>query len=236
MSSSKILFLTLAIYLPLLSSSVAHGWGSPKPKLSYKNYKIEGFSVRVLSSIQSDPLVNPVLYRLQQKLSEAKRLSPRRLGGMGNRVVIWLTNSNKSNAAVYHPSAQWLRQNGQPPELEKGIEISNLKNFLDWNVTGDQPMMVVHELVHAYHDQVLSFTNYGVKNAYIKALASKKYERVRYRTPEGPLMKAYALNDEKEYFAEISEAYFGTNDYYPFTREDLRSFDPDGYQLMLTYW
>ena len=33
--------------------------------------------------------------------------------------------------------------------------------------------------------------------------------------------EAYALTDEFEYFAEITEANFWTNDYYPFVKSDL---------------
>ncbi|MDA0685128.1 MAG: T9SS type A sorting domain-containing protein, partial [Bacteroidetes bacterium] len=36
-----------------------------------------------------------------------------------------------------------------------------------------------------------------------------------------------------EYLAEISEAFFGRNDYYPFTRSDLVSHDPKGYALLM---
>ena len=137
---------------------------------------------------------------------------------------------------VYHPSAQWLAQNGQNTDFARGIEIANLKNYLDWNVVGDQPMMVLHELSHAYHDQILSFGNKSVINAFTSARDSRSYESVPYRSQAGPKLKAYALNDEKEYFAEISEAYFGVNDYYPFVRSELQTFDPLGYSLMVSIW
>ncbi|MEE8389889.1 MAG: hypothetical protein V3S14_03710, partial [Anaerolineae bacterium] len=37
----------------------------------------------------------------------------------------------------------------------------------------------------------------------------------------------YALKNDKEYFAESSEAYFGTNDFFPFVRAELRRHDPE---------
>jgi hypothetical protein len=60
------------------------------------------------------------------------------------------------------------------------------------------------------------------------------YARVRY--VHGGEQKAYATTDPKEYFAETSEAYFGKNDFYPFTREELKRFDPVGFQLMEQVW
>ena len=45
-------------------------------------------------------------------------------------------------------------------------------------------------------------------------------------------MRAYALNGPNEYFAELTEAYFGKNDFYPFNRDDLKHHDPDGFRLV----
>jgi hypothetical protein len=40
----------------------------------------------------------------------------------------------------------------------------------------------------------------------------------------------------KEYFAELTEAYFGKNDFFPFERADLKKYDPTGYKLMQDVW
>lgn len=47
---------------------------------------------------------------------------------------------------------------------------------------------------------------------------------------------AYALNNEKEYFAEITEAYFGINDYFPFNYNDLNNYDIVGFNAALFVW
>ena len=39
-----------------------------------------------------------------------------------------------------------------------------------------------------------------------------------------------------EYFAEASEAYFGTNDFYPYVRSELRRHDPRMYHLLERLW
>jgi hypothetical protein len=54
--------------------------------------------------------------------------------------------------------------------------------------------------------------------------------------PEGDLRRAYAMQNAREYFAELSEAYFGANDYEPFDREALRTFDPAGFDAVKRLW
>jgi hypothetical protein len=39
-----------------------------------------------------------------------------------------------------------------------------------------------------------------------------------------------------EYFAESSEAYFGTNDFYPFVRAELKAHDPEMFKLVGELW
>ena len=49
-------------------------------------------------------------------------------------------------------------------------------------------------------------------------------------------VRAYALNNEREYFAELTEAFFGRNDYYPFVATDLAEYDPQGYAVLRQVW
>jgi len=46
----------------------------------------------------------------------------------------------------------------------------------------------------------------------------------------------YAMNNEMEYFAELTEAFFGFNDFYPFSRDQLKAHDPDGYSMIDVAW
>jgi hypothetical protein len=48
--------------------------------------------------------------------------------------------------------------------------------------------------------------------------------------------KAYALSNHKEYFAESTEAYFGKNDFYPFTRDELKTHDRQMHDLLQKLW
>ena len=142
-------------------------------------------------------------------------------------------------AAEYHPSRDWLIQNGYIPEKEKAIEISNMSNFLAWS-DSNQPWMVLHELVHAYHDQVLGYGNADVFNAFQAAQSGQLYQNVLYLPGNGVtpwvVAVAYAMTNHNEYFAEITEAYLGFNDYFPFDRNDLEVYDPIGFALTASTW
>jgi len=50
---------------------------------------------------------------------------------------------------------------------------------------------------------------------------------------EGP---HYAANNDKEYFAEGTEAYFYRNDFYPFVRAELKEHDPVLHDLLEEIW
>jgi dipeptidyl-peptidase-4 len=95
-------------------------------------------------------------------------------------------------------------------------------------------MVVLHELAHAYHDQVLGFDHPGIIEAYAKAKASGVYEQVLQYT--GKRVRHYALTDHKEYFAEGTEAYFYRNDFYPFVGAELKEHDPALHALLVQIW
>ena len=96
------------------------------------------------------------------------------------------------------------------------------------------PMMILHELAHAYHHQVLGFEHPRIKAAFDRAAQSGTYDAVL--RGNGNTERAYAITNHKEYFAETSEALFGTNDFYPFNRIELARHDPGMHALLLDLW
>jgi hypothetical protein len=96
------------------------------------------------------------------------------------------------------------------------------------------PAVILHELAHAYHDQVLGFDNAEIVAAYEKAKAAGTYENVLLYTGRG--VKHYGLTNAKEYFAEATEAYFYRNDFYPFVRAELQELEPETCALLARLW
>ncbi len=97
-----------------------------------------------------------------------------------------------------------------------------------------QPWAVLHELAHAYHDQQLGFGEKRIAGAWQRFADSGKYESVRHIS--GRMVRHYALTDAKEFFAEMTEAYVGLNDFHPFHRADLREGEPEIFDLMREIW
>jgi hypothetical protein len=146
---------------------------------------------------------------------------------------IWVEIADPHHPCMcYHVSPNWLREHGMNPAKAGSVEIANATNFLSWTL--DQPWMVLHELAHGYHDQVLGFDHAEIRACYDAAVASKSYESVL--RGDGSKGRAYALVNHKEYFAEATEAYFGTNDFFPFVRAELKQHDPRMYELIRTVW
>lgn len=199
---------------------------------SEKTQTVAGFSVVIKSDVKNKNLEKAII-RLRRLLLHVQKVAPKLYLATKDKVKIWITDAKwQDTAAAYNPSTIWLIKHGHDPRLAAGIEIINLNSFLDWSVGNDQPMMILHELTHAYHDQVIGYDNKEILSAFKKAIADGKYLKVRYQTMTGPIYSAYARTDHKEYFAEISEAYFGKNDYYPFNRAQLKTYDPAGYKLV----
>ena len=94
--------------------------------------------------------------------------------------------------------------------------------------------MIIHELAHAFEAQVREADRAELESAYQAAWDSGRYESVPRRG--GGKDRAYALTDVHEYFAELSEAYFGENDFYPFNQWELKTFDPKGFEAIESLW
>lgn len=137
-------------------------------------------------------------------------------------------------AMQYHPDVKWLRARGHDPRLAKKVHITRARALLERGQLLKHPAVVLHELAHAYHDQVLGFDHGDVEAAYRKAKASGSYENVLLYT--GRKVRHYGMNNAKEYFAEGTEAYFYRNDFYPFVRAELKEHDPGLHAVLEQIW
>jgi hypothetical protein len=200
----------------------------------YEARQLEGWTLRINQALlKNETLAKDTLRLLEFQLYQIKRVVPGPALAELQKTAIWIELAGKDFPCMcYHPSAQWLREHDFNPEKAGGVEISNATNFLQW--TKEQPWMVLHELAHSYHHKVLGYEHAGIKGAYQHAAASKKYESVRHIS--GRMQRHYALNNDQEYFAESTEAFFGTNDFYPFVRAELQEMDPEMYHLLRKVW
>jgi dipeptidyl-peptidase-4 len=141
--------------------------------------------------------------------------------------------------AEYHPGADWLRKSGRDPAMARCVEFTNVRIYQE--EVNRMPWFVLHELAHGYHDRELpkGFGNTEIAAAYARARDSGKYDKVERHLGNGrpnTFEKAYAMTTPMEYFAETTEAYFGRNDFFPFTRDELKKHDPDMFELLGKLW
>jgi hypothetical protein len=219
-----------------LVAGPAHAQGSSfDPTSVYGRESIRGFTVLVNPEVSIHKReATEMRKELESQLAAIVRAMPSpRLPAL-RKVWIWVEwQKQKNGAAEFHPSAEWLKSHGYNPDKAGHIELSNTRHFVEWSRSA-QPWMVLHEMAHAYHHLVLGENCKAIEAAYRHAVEEELYESVAYCG--GGKQKAYALTNAKEYFAELSEAYFGRNDFYPFVRSDLKKHDPQGFQLMEQIW
>lgn len=244
---SLLLVCTLAAMTPLLvtaqegpvtsrpaPSTRASAVAGYEPLERYESRQIEGWTVLINKGILEQETLGPaVLREMESQLYLASRHLPPKAVEKLKGVKIWVElNDRGFPGGVYHPNAQWLRSHGYNPAKAKCVEIGNARNLLTWTL--EQPYMVMHELAHAYHDQVLGYDNPGIAAAYQEAVASKRYDAVL--RANGQTVRHYGLNNDQEFFAEMSEAFFGANDFYPFVRAELKTSDPKTYTAIAEAW
>jgi hypothetical protein len=206
---------------------------------SHNDRLIEGWMVHVSTKIEPTVLAN-ALPLLTAQLQEIVRVVPAKAVAELQKVTLWINPEYPKvhPRAEFHPDADWLRDNGRDPVMAKGVEFTNVRIFEA--ETRRMPNFVLHELAHAYHNRTvrMSFGNLEIKAAYQKAKASGKYDRVERKDSEGRsrMDRAYAMTNPQEYFAECSEAYFSRNDFFPFTRDELKQHDPEMFELLERLW
>ncbi len=211
--------------------------GSAKPA-SRTTRAIEGWAVRVDDRLLTGPdveLGTRALRFLEAKLIDVKAVVSadrvRKLQAVP--IVLDLTHGGL-RSMQYHPSAEWLTANGYAPDLAKCVHLPRAADVATRRNVREQPWVVLHELAHAYHDRVLGFDDPRVRAAYEGYKRGGRGDRTLAH--DGARARHYALTDHKEFFAEMTESYFGANDFFPFNRAELRESEPDVHELMAHVW
>jgi len=222
-----------------LCSAMASSAAEPKPTF-YQPIKkdVEGWSIAVdpeLLHSKNKAVADKAFTGLANHLQRVKFILPEAKVKELQKLPIRLElNNPRLGNMQYHPSVSWLRANRHDPALVKHVHIPRAAALYAPHMWAKHPYVVMHELAHAYHDQVLSFGNKEIIAAYEAAKKAGIYEKVLLHT--GRTVRHYGLNNHKEYFAEATEAYLGVNDFYPFVRAELEKHDPRMFKLMQKIW
>ena len=197
--------------------------------------EIEGWTIKVDPKLIEDKeTAERAMEALANHLQRIKYIVPQRRLAELRKLPIWVDLEHELGNMQYHPDRGWLLSHGHDPRLVKHVHIPRAKNLWARHMWAKHPYVVLHELAHAYHDQVLSFDNQRIIDTFNSAKDAKIYEEVLLYT--GRKVRHYGLSNHKEYFAESTEAYFGVNDFYPFVRAELKQHDPKMFDLLKEIW
>ena len=200
--------------------------------------QLEGWTVRVDDRLLQPPneaLGQRALKFLDSKLTDITYvMAPEALAKLRTVNIVLDLIHGKLSPMQYHPDADWLRENGYATNLVKCVHIPEAADMLTSRNINEQPWVILHELAHGYHDQVLGFEEPRILKAYENYKKSGHGDAALLYN--GTRVRHYGLTDQKEFFAEMTESYFGENDFYPFNRAELMTAEPEIYELMTAIW
>jgi hypothetical protein len=220
------------------SASAPPTCDTPSYEDRYCRFQLEGWTVELNAALIRDnpSLAGTTLDGLRRQLKDIVGRVPAVRVAELRRITVWIEpqqGPGDEPQLVHHPTGStWPEDHGYPPAQRGSIKIRNAQHFV--NRLQGVYAQVLHEFAHAYHEVILGFDDRSVANAFENAIQTGLHQSVAYKG--GGSKRSYALTNHKEYFAELSEAYFGSNDYFPFNRAELQSYDPIGFAAVRAAW
>lgn len=195
--------------------------------------RLQGWDVYIEQQLvdRNDVRVFLAMRLLNEKLQELKTLLPQQALKQLQTVPIFFSENKEFDAEFYF-FEPYVYRTGKDIKMMNGIEFRSISFFLEESKFS--PMLLLHEMAHAYHKKNYQRIDKMVMRAYRHAETHKLYQRVLSVTNQ--YARAYALQSPFEYFAELSEAYFGRNNYFPFERDELQEYDEMGYRMVEKAW
>ena len=175
--------------------------------------QIDGFTVRIDVSLLGGThgiLGNKTLRLLRADFARIETVVPEAVVEQWKKVTIVIDREHPLKNMQYHPSRDWLVNNGYEGDLEKCVHIAKAGVYASADHYFVQPCALARAQLEGNYESVL----------FVK----------------GGKRKHYALSNHKEYFAEATEAWFGQNDFYPFVRGELEEHDPLLFELFKEIW
>ncbi len=237
-----LIILTLLLAFPMVPL-IAEDTKTVNATIERETQELNGWKVHINRELlKNEPKATRIaLGLLTKQLAEIVRVVPEPAVAELRKVPLYFSPEypNKNGGAEFHPGAEWLKDNGRDPVMVKGVEFSNIPNFEQ--ETRRMPNFALHELAHAYHNIVLKegFGNPQLIATFERAKETGGYDKVeRWHGKEGQntFERAYAITNPMEYFAETTEAYFSRNDFFPFNSGELKTHDPEMYDLLTELW
>lgn len=214
----------------------------------YATFEHQGFTFKIKEDVLETEEAQAAIAKMRADLDNIVSFCPADKLEVMRPNPIWMEENNPKNrsAAWYHWDAEWPGNNGDLAAKGDCLEITNYNMYVE-SSTRNQPLMVFHELCHLYHDQGMSEENRQlIAEAYRHARENDMYKGTAYRSRtdlpeeewdyERAKNGAYCMNNDREFFTELSEAYWGDNDFYPFNYQQLKDYDPVAFAAIEKIW
>ena len=175
------------------------------------------------------------LKALEAKLTDINAVvPPDKLEKLHAVTIVLDLSHGKLNSMQYHPDADWLRENGYDPRAGPLRPYSG--GAATTRTAADQRAAMVRP---PRVGPCLSRPGVGIRRS-PDSRRLPAYKKSGHGDAAllvtGQRVRHYGLTDHKEFFAEMTEAYFGTNDFFPFNRGELMTAEPEIYKLLLEIW
>jgi hypothetical protein len=192
--------------------------------LGHELRNIHGWIVAIDHRLLDDETGARALALLEKELRFISEKIPVRYAKKLQAIPIYLDKSHgQLKGEMYHPDLQWLIDHHYDPSLWRCVQVPRAVEFCDRGRREKEPHPLLHQLIHGFQDQA-----FGFKDPRIVA----GYERFK----AGRSGKHPALIRPREYFLEMSLAYFNIGRVPPKTAEALKRDDAETYRLIEDCW
>ena len=153
---------------------------SPKyndPVENYHKIDLDGWTFMLNKRLDDHPdQKREGLKALQWQLWMIERIVPADAVKAMKKTTIWVEYKCVA-AAQYHPGRDWLVENNYNPAKTKCVDVGDITRYTN-NLPGRATMVMLHEMIHAWHDQVLGFDDQRIIKAFEKSRDSGVYDKV----------------------------------------------------------
>ena len=213
-----------------------------KPQREYQAVRAGERSIQVEKQLPADApkLAARAVARLDKKISQALELMPEPARARLKKVRFFLMYGPKARAGGHDNGLEFFQKHApahykhMDPAWGGCVVVYSAENYAGisdfWALKA-----VFHELAHAHHLEQWPEDQPDIYGAWDKAMKRGLHHGVK--DDEGKTLDAsYAAVNQLEYFAELSCMYFTGCNYYPFTRTELKAYDPVGYEMIVKMW
>ncbi len=237
----RCLLLLLLLVAPALAQEAGEAISTREvdfrnPPRSYTALRKQGWNLQLEAELkQREPkLAEKAATKLATRLERLLAVLPAHTRDELRAVNVFLLYGPQARLGGYDNGAQYFKSNEPDfyPRLDprwRNALVVYCANTYDWLDDLWSSKLLCHELAHAFQWQ-----RYTQEDPDILAAFANAKELDLYRNDAGKA--AYAMTNHAEYFAELSCMYFVGCNYAPHNREELRVYDPAGYDLVEKKW